>query len=233
MVRMTAPDNYVKINFRIDKEYLYVVGVPRHRQGKGLRMAALNRRGGRPAGAPLSSLFSSSTVPAVVALLDRLGQASIDELAERAGVSRVSVGNEVRKLAGLGIVTVTKDGNRRLVALSDSPGANAVRALAVLAHGVPAVLADEFGALEGVEKVLVYGSWAARNAGEPGRLPQDIDVLIIGSADRDDVFEAAERASLRIGVPVSARRISDDAWNAAEDPFIRSILERPLLEVSP
>ena len=41
---------------------------------------------------------------------DRLGEASIDELAQRAGVSRVSVGNEVRKLAGLGIVTVTKDG---------------------------------------------------------------------------------------------------------------------------
>jgi DNA-binding transcriptional ArsR family regulator len=233
MVGMAAPDTYVTIGFRLEKEYLYIVGVSRHRQEEGLRMAALNRHSGRPAGAPLASLFSSSTVPAVVALLDRLGQASIDELSQRAGVSRVSVSNEVRKLAGLGIVTVTKDGNRRIVGLSNTPAAGAVRALAVLAYGVPAVLADEFGALEGVEKVVVYGSWAARNAGEPGRLPQDIDVLVVGSADRDDVFEAAERASLRIGVPVSARRISGDAWNAAEDPFVRSMLDRPLLEVSP
>lgn len=189
-------------------------------------------RGGRPAGGPLTSLFSSATVPAIVALLDRLGTLPIDELAERAGVSRVSVSNEVRKLAGLGIVDVAKDGNRHMITLTDSPGASAVRALAVLAYGVPAVIAQEFEALEGVEKVLVYGSWAARSAGEPGRLPQDVDVLAIGSADRDEVFDAAERASLRIGVPVSARRVSRDAWNAAEDPFVRSVLERPLVEVS-
>lgn len=194
---------------------------------------ATRNRGGRPVGGPLTSLFSSATVPAVVALVDRLGTASIDELAERAGVSRVSVSTEVRKLAGLGIVNVAKDGNRHMVSLSDSPAAAAVRALAVLAHGVPAVIANEFGALDGVEKVLVYGSWAARNAGEPGRLPQDVDVLVVGSAGRDEVFEAAERASLRIGVPVSARRVSLDAWNAAEDPFVRSVRERPLLEVSP
>lgn len=190
-------------------------------------------RGGRPAGGPLTSLFSSATVPAIVALLDRLGTLPIDELAERAGVSRVSVSTEVRKLAGLGIVDVTKDGNRHMVELSDTPGARAVRALAVLAYGVPAVAAQEFGALEGVEKVLVYGSWAARSAGEPGRLPQDVDVLVVGSAGRDEVFDAAERASLRIGVPVSARRVALDAWNAAEDPFVRSVRERPLVEVSP
>jgi hypothetical protein len=59
-----------------------------------------------------------------------------------------------------------------------------------------------------------------------------VDVLVIGSAGRDEVFEAAERASLRIGVPVSARRVSLDAWHAAEDPFVRSVLERPFVEVT-
>lgn len=194
---------------------------------------AMRSRGGRPAGGPLTSLFSSATVPAVVALLDRLGRASIDELAERAGVSRVSVGTEVRKLARLGIVDVAKDGNRHMVSLSQSPAARAVRALAVLAAGVPAIIEDEFGALSGVESVLVYGSWAARHAGEPGRLPQDVDVLVVGTAERDEVFDAAERAALRIGVPVEARRVTPEAWAAAEDPFVRSIRERPLLALAP
>lgn len=187
--------------------------------------------GGRPAGGPLTSLFSSATLPAIVATLDRLGTQSIDDLAGHVGVSRVSVSREVRKLTELGIVTVESVGKRRLITLADTPAARAVHALAALACDVPYAIAAEFAGLEGVERVAIYGSWAARNAGEHGRLPQDIDVLVIGSADRDDVFEAADRATTRLGIPVSAKRVTAQAWRDAEDPFLQAIRQRPLLEV--
>lgn len=188
---------------------------------------------GRPASGPLTSLFASKTLPQMVALLDRLGALGIEDIARRIGVSRVTVNKEVRKLAELGIVTVTASGTRRLVALTDTPGTRAVRDLAVLACGVPEIIAAEFTGLAGVERVLIYGSWAARNAGERGRLPQDIDVLVVGSADRDEVFDAADRAATRIGIPVSAQRVAPDAWANQDDPFVRAIAGRPMLEVGP
>lgn len=189
-------------------------------------------QGGRPARTPLTSLFSSSTLPSIVALLDRLGPLAVDELAERVQVSRVSINAEVRRLVALGLVDVSKQGSRRLITLADTPAARAIRDLAVLACGVPAVVADEFGDIHGGEHVFIYGSWAARDSGEPGRLPQDVDVLVVGSADRDAVFEAAERATSRIGIPVSARRVSLQAWNDAGDPFVRTIRARPMREVT-
>ena len=189
------------------------------------------RRGGRPSGGPLTSLFSSATVPELVALLDRLGRQSIDELVQHASVSRVTVSTEINRLAKLGIVAIERVGNRRYVTLDDNPAARAVRALAVLACDVPHAIAAEFSPVKGAEQVLIYGSWAARNAGEHGRLPQDIDVLVVGHTDQDDVFEAAERATRRIGVPVSARRVPTDAWESAADPFLKSLRDRPMLEV--
>lgn len=189
------------------------------------------RRRGRPVAGPLTGLFSSAVLPELVALLDRLGTLAIDDLASRAGVSRVTVSKEVKRLTELGIVTVAKIGNRRLVSLADTPSARAVRNLAVLACGVPEAVSAEFAGLPNVDHLYIYGSWAARHAGEHGRLPGDIDVLAIGSVDRDELFEAAERAAQRIGIPVSARRITPSTWHGGQDPFVRAVRDRPLLEV--
>ena len=55
--------------------------------------------------------------------------------------------------------------------------------------------------------VLLFGSWVARNQGEPGCAPNDIDVLVFGNPDRDSVdgaVERAERAERRIDLPAPA-----------------------------
>lgn len=44
-------------------------------------------------------------------------------------------------------------------------------------YGPPALVAREFKDLEKTDAVLLFGSWAARYLGEPGRAPNDIDVL--------------------------------------------------------
>ena len=195
-------------------------------------MQEKTRRGGRPAGGPLTSLFSSPTTPELVALLDRIGKQSYEELSAHAAVSRPTVSAEIKKLENLGIVRVERRGNRKIVSLADNPAAQAVRVLAAIACDVPHAIEAEFGSIEGMTRVLIYGSWAARNAGEPGRLPQDIDVLVVGSTDQDDVYEAAQRASMRIGIPVSARRVSESSWEELSDPFLKSLSTRPLLEVT-
>lgn len=190
------------------------------------------QRTGRPAGGPLTTLFSSTALPEIVALLDRLGTLSIEELAGHAAVSRVTIRKEVTKLTKLGIVTVRADGTRRHVTLTDAPVTLAVRALAALACDVPHIVSSELGAVPGAEKVVIFGSWAARKAGEHGRLPNDIDVLVIGPTDADDVYEAAERATVRVGIPVNAKRVSVKAWETREDPFLAALADRPMLDVT-
>ena len=70
--------------------------------------------------------------------------------------------------------------------------------------GPDAFVAEDFAGIEGAAAVLLFGSWAARYLGEPGRAPNDIDVLVIGEPDRDAVDDAAKRAERRIGLPVQA-----------------------------
>lgn len=49
-----------------------------------------------------------------------------------------------------------------------------------------------------VEAVLLFGSWAARYAGQDGPPPADIDVLVIGTPHRAAVYAAADRAAARL-----------------------------------
>ncbi|WP_138774561.1 hypothetical protein [Brachybacterium timonense] len=51
-------------------------------------------------------------------------------------------------------------------------------------YGAVPLLREQFDGMEGVERVLIYGCWAARRAGEAGLFPNDIDVLVLGSAPR-------------------------------------------------
>ena len=61
----------------------------------------------------------------------------------------------------------------------------------------------------GVAEAYVYGSWAARYRGQAGDVPRDVDVLVIGDADEDDLYEAARAAErtrlaaqLKAGLPL-------------------------------
>jgi hypothetical protein len=78
---------------------------------------------------------------------------------------------------------------------------------------------------------VLFGSWAARYLGEPGRAPNDIDVLVIGAADRDVVDDAAERAERRIGVPVQATARTRSQWESGRETFLHEVRSRPLVLV--
>ena len=93
------------------------------------------------------------------------------------------------------------------------------------------MVARELADLPGAEAVVLFGSWAARYLGEPGRSPNDIDVLVIGSPDRDAVDDAAERAEHVLGLPVQATVRSLAQWTVDRDSFVREIKARPLVVV--
>lgn len=63
----------------------------------------------------------------------------------------------------------------------------------------------------GAAQVVIFGSGAARYAGEAGPPPHDIDVLVVGKVDRADLYDAADRAQARLGIEVNPRRTYDEA----------------------
>lgn len=165
-------------------------------------------------------------------LVDPDASHSLTDLVVWSGTSMPTVTREIRRAEQAGIVTTEKLGPVRLVrAKVDHPLFDAVRRIIVATYGAPAVVAEEFGDLAGADAVLLFGSWAARYFGEQGRAPNDIDVLVIGNADRDLADDAAERAERRIGMPVNATVRSRSQWKSSTESFIEEIKSRPLLVV--
>jgi hypothetical protein len=80
-------------------------------------------------------------------------------------------------------------------------------------------------------QVLIFGSWAARYHQHPGKPPHDLDVLVVGGSSREDVYDAADRAQQRLGMPVNPVIRSADAWRLASDPLVRQIQSSPLVTV--
>ena len=90
------------------------------------------------------------------------------------------------------------------------------------------VVGEEFAVLDSAA-VAIYGSWAARYEGIAGPPPNDVDVLVIGDVPRRDLYEAAERAEQRLGLPVNPVLCSRQRWLAAADPLIRQVRSAPLV----
>jgi hypothetical protein len=183
----------------------------------------------------LAPLFRSDTqgrlLAAVFVAPDE--EHSITALALRAGTSLPTALREIDRAQSTGVVVVRRVGNTRLVrANADHPLYESVRRLVLATYGPPAVLQEEFAGLQGIEALLIFGSWAARYSGVPGRAPNDIDVLVVGSPKRAEVHEAAERAERRIGMPVQATIRPLAKWNdRADDPFIAEIASHPIVPV--
>ncbi|MGH9249047.1 MAG: hypothetical protein ACRD0W_05980, partial [Acidimicrobiales bacterium] len=119
---------------------------------------------------------------------------SVSDLAARLDVPISTLHREVVRLDHAGLIASRTLGrNRMLRANVDHPAARPLTLLLEVTFGPKAVVAEEF-ALHGVEQVLIFGSWAARYAGEAGPPPHDIDVLVIGRVDRADLYDAADRS---------------------------------------
>jgi DNA-binding transcriptional ArsR family regulator len=159
---------------------------------------------------------------------------SLTEISQLTGAPHPSVYREVQRAEQAGIVTSRKIGNTRLVrAQPDSPYYAGLADILTKAFGVPAVLADALAQVDGIEDAYIYGSWAARHDGEPGRRPVgDIDVLVLGNPDRDQLYEALGSTEKSLGRPVQAT-IRDRNWlESGSGSFHDTVISRPLLRLT-
>ena len=157
---------------------------------------------------------------------------SLTSLMEYSNASMPTVIREVRRAEQAGLVETWKEGNvRRARAQTRHPLYGAMSQIVLAAYGPPIVVAEEFADIDGAEAVMLFGSWAARQAGHAGHMPNDIDVLIIGDADRDAVDLAADRVEQRLGFPTQAVVRTRQQWDDGDESFIRELKVRPLYVV--
>lgn len=154
-------------------------------------------------------------------------------LARELGTTSSTLHREVRLLEESGLITATPVGRARILAPNTThPIAEPLLRILSHVYGPEAVLSEEFGTVPGVQLLLIFGSWAARQGGEPGPPPNDVDVLVVGEADRTAVYAAADRAQERVGLPVNPVLASHRRWEAASDALIQQIKSGPFIELA-
>lgn len=186
----------------------------------------------RSAAPALLPVFRSQLQADILAalLLNPDREYSLTELAQRFGAPLSTVHGEVKRLTEAGLLRRRNVGRSAMV--QANPGNRLVGPLAellFLSWGPLQVIADEFANLDGAERVLIFGSWAARYQQRPGPPPHDLDVLVVGRPTRESVYDAADRAQQRLAMPVNPVIRPAEAWRDTADPLIRQIRSGPFV----
>jgi predicted nucleotidyltransferase len=188
----------------------------------------------RPSAA-LSPFVRSDALGAVLAetLLHPDGELSITDLARRAGIGVSLAHKEVGRLVEEEVLRDRREGNSRLVrANTEHPLYEPMSRIVAATYGPVPVLRELLGEVDGVQQAYVYGSWAARRSGEPGRFPRDVDVLVVGTATRSALAEVGAAARERLGVEVNVHRTDPRSWAQPEgNPFLETVAARPRVTV--
>jgi len=166
--------------------------------------------------APLFRSAGQAAILAEVLLTD--APVGLSRLASRTGLPKSSVHREVSRLADAGLLTVETVGREwQIQSNPDSPLTDPMRQIVAVAFGPVPLLEEQLSLIHGVEAAAVFGSFAARASGVPGRSPDDIDVLVIGDADAHAVYAACRTVGEVVGRQVNATIMSRGEWSAALD----------------
>jgi DNA-binding transcriptional ArsR family regulator len=158
---------------------------------------------------------------------------SLVQLAQRFGVSPATVTREADRFVESGLIVERRQGNLRLVrARDDTVIAGPLAELLAVTYGPTAVLAEMLAQVPGIDEAYVYGSWAARYRGQAGDVPRDVDVLVVGDCDDDDLYEISRNAERTLGREVNIRRVPLRLWrHPGDDPFLAAVQDRPLVRL--
>ena len=113
----------------------------------------------------------------------------------------------------------------------DSPVYRELRDLLAKAFGPAPLLERELARVEGVAEAYIYGSWARRFHGEPGALPRDVDLLVVGPADPEEVYRAAQAVEQRLGLEINPIVVGDADWDHPLG-LLERVKNQPVVELA-
>ena len=159
---------------------------------------------------------------------------TMSELARTTGAPLPTIQREIERLDLAGIVISRKVGRTRLVKADEEyPLYDPLAKIIAATHGPATLITKTFSPLTGVDKILIFGSWAARMAGVKGPFPRDVDVMLIGDVNRLDAYDAAGGLAKRIGREINVMIVSPQRWSDGNDGFIQNVKSNPIIETVP
>jgi len=165
-------------------------------------------------------------------LLEPDSPATMADLRRVSGMSAASLHRELLRAVEAGLVE--RDDTRRphvFRAARAEPMHGLVAGLLRMTVGVERELRELLLATPGVEAAAIHGSWASGAA----RAGSDLDLLVIGKdVDGRGLRAALREVSERIGRRVDLLLVEAGDFAAlahGENPFLRLVLERPLIDL--
>lgn len=184
-----------------------------------------------PAAAPI--FRSDQQMRILAALFERRGvELSVSELAQAASVAIGTASREVERLEAHGLVTSRNVGRSRFVSANwELVWADALATILAHSAGLPARLAESLRGVRGVRAAFIYGSWAARHAGEVGPPPHDIDVLVVGEVRIEELRRAFRSLERDLSIEINPVVVTEVEWAGSESPFLDELRSRPMFEL--
>ncbi|MEN8234719.1 MAG: helix-turn-helix domain-containing protein [Actinomycetota bacterium] len=190
---------------------------------------------GRSSGSPLLPLFRSKALVAILEQLYVVGAGedrSISDIARSADLPYTTTQREINRLMNAGLVTTRAVGRSRLVTVArDHAATQPIRTLMMLTVGPRHRIARAIDGLDGVHRAFIHGSWADRYLGNWGEPPADIDVLVIGGVDQQELYDRLQPVEMALGIQVNPIVVSLQDWEAADSGFLKSVAAGPLIPV--
>lgn len=154
---------------------------------------------------------------------------SISDLARVVGAAQPTVSRDVRLLEECGlVVTVPGSGRVKLVEPHPMlPFAAELRVVLAHTYGLLPLLQRALGGVAGIERVIIFGSWADRYHGELGRFPADIDLIVVGTIDTVTLAEQLYDVEEMLHIEINPIVFPAETWS----PELRLVEGRHLVEV--
>lgn len=154
------------------------------------------------------------------------------EIARRAETSAGTASRELTRLVEAGLLRRVEEGNQVYFEVVPSFVFRAVSEIVRQTSGARAILRGQLEGIPGVESAVIFGSYASGMT----RSDSDIDLLVIGTPDRDVLTERLEAAGREIRRPVNEIVLASaevDDRRARGDRLIESIDAGRTIEVLP
>ncbi|MGY0539081.1 MarR family transcriptional regulator [Nocardioides sp. YJ-D4] len=159
-------------------------------------------------------------------------QPSLSEIAAAVGTTVPTVKREVDRLEDAGLVKSTIRGrNRGIAPTTDHPLYRPLAEVMALTFGPIGLLREALQQVPGIDEAFIHGSWAARYRQQPGAVPGDIDLIVIGSPDRDELFEAIDPVEKILRRDVNYRVVTPETWDADGGSFKATVTSRPVVHL--